>query len=156
MATEILSAGMAVKWAVEATAGTRPTTGYATIASVKEINEDNDAPNLIQVTDLSATYKHKYIRGLITGDTPLQFTVNDTPEFRTTWDAMFAAYETAKAAGKALWIEYAYPAGSGLDSYYYTGEPSPRGFGGATVDAVLETTAYMIQSGEPTWESASA
>lgn len=155
MAIEILSAGMAVKWAVETTAGTRPTTGYATLTGVKSISEDNEAPNTIQTTPLSAMKRHTYILGLQGGDGAQQITVNDYEDFRTSWDAMYSAYETAKADGKALWIEYAYPAGYNMDSYFYTAIPAALGFGGAEVDSVLENTAYLIQTNEPQFAAAS-
>lgn len=155
MALEILSAGMAVKWAVETTAGTRPTTGYAALVGVKSISEDNEAPNTIQTTPLSATKRHTYILGLQGGDGAQQLTVNDYADFRTSWDAMYEAYETAKAAGKALWIEYAYPAGYNMESYYYTAIPSALAFGGAEVDAVLENNVYLVQTNEPQFAAAS-
>lgn len=150
------SAGTTVKYCVETTAGTRPTTGYTALLGVKEIASYNDAPNTLQTTDLLAYPNHTFIRALNSGNGVLSITANDYKTFRDSWDGLMSAYETGKAAGKALWIEYAYPADSSMDSYYYTAEPAELGFGGASVDAVLENTAYLIQTGQPEFAAASA
>ena len=151
----LLSAGMTVKWCVETTAGTRPTTGYTIMYGVKEIAAYNDAPNTAQTTDLLAYPNHTYIRALNSGNGVLSITANDYKTFRDCWAAMVSAYETAKASGKALWIEYAYPDGSSMNSYYYTAEPAELGFGGAQVDSVLENSAYLIMTGQPKFDAAS-
>jgi hypothetical protein len=150
------SAGTEVKWAVETTAGTRPESGYTTLHGVKEIAPYNDAPNTLQTTDLSAWPNHTFTRGLNSGNGVLSITVNDYKTFRDDYTAMYSAWETAAAAGKSLWIEYAYPDDSSMESYFYSAEPSPLGFGGASVDAVLENVAYFIQTGQPIFATASA
>lgn len=151
----ILSAKMAVKWAVEATAGTRPTTGYTVLDGVKSIASDNEAPNTVQTTELKDWPAHTFIPGLRGGNGVLSVTVNDYDKFRTSYAALMTAYETAAAAGKALWIEYAYPPESGMDSYYYTAIPSPLGFGGAEVDGVVENAAYFVRTNQPAFAAAS-
>lgn len=152
----ILSAKSAVKWAVETTAGTRPTTGFTTLDGVKQISEDNEAPNTAQVTELKDWPRHVYILALQGGNGVQSVTVNDYSKFRTSWDALYSAWETAYAAGKALWIEYAYPPESGMESYFYPAIPSPLGYGGADVDAPLENVAYFVQTGQPVFAAASA
>lgn len=149
------SAGTTVKWCVETTAGTRPTSGYTVLDGVKEIASYNDAPNTLQTTDLLAFPNHTYIRALNSGNGVLSITANDYKTFRDSYAALYSAWETGKAAGKALWIEYAYPADSGMDSYFYPAEPSVLGFGGASVDAVLENVAYFVQTGQPEFAAAS-
>lgn len=152
MALELSTAGILVKWAVETTAGTRPTTGYATIPGVKSIPEFNPEPNQIDVTDLAETEYHKYIAGLKDIGGAIGLTVNHYADFRTAWEAMYTAWETAKASDKALWIEYAIP---GDMSFYYEAIPTPIGFGGAEVDAVLENVAYLTPNSAPVWATAS-
>ncbi len=151
----LLSAGTTVKYCVETTAGTRPTSGYTILKGVKEIASYNDAPNTLQTTDLLAYPNHTYIRALNSGNGVLSVTANDYKTFRDSWADLMSDYETGKPSGKALWIEYAYPADSGMDSYYYTAEPAELGFGGATVDSVLENTAYLIQTGQPSFATPS-
>lgn len=53
MALEISTAGVALKYAVETTAGTRPTTGYTTVPNIKETPDFNPEPSTLEVTDLS-------------------------------------------------------------------------------------------------------
>lgn len=157
MGIEILSAGSAVKWAAETTAGTRPTTGYTTLQGVTAISANNEAPNMHQTTKLSATVSHTAIPGLAGGGLNAQaISVNDYDVFRTSWAALVSAYDTATAAGKGFWIEYAYPPNSGMDSYYYQAQPISLGYGGAEVDAVMVNTAYLAMTGQPEFAAASA
>ena len=88
----VSTAGMLVKYAVEATAGTRPTSGYTTIPGVKAIPALFNDPNMLQSTPLSATKNHTYIAGLNDSGGAVQLTVNDYAEFRTAWEACITAY----------------------------------------------------------------
>ena len=156
MSIEISSAGAAVKWAVEATAGTRPTTGYTELVGVTSVGAANDAPNMLQTTKLSATKSHTAIFGLNGyGLNAQPVNVNDYEAFRTSWAAMMSAYNTAKASGLGLWIEYAYPAGSNMDSYFYQAEPGELGFGGFEVDSVVTNVCYLAMIDEPLFATAS-
>ncbi|MBR3166682.1 MAG: hypothetical protein IKF16_10990 [Lachnospiraceae bacterium] len=154
MALELSTAGIQVKYAVETTAGTRPTTGYTAIPGVKSIPEFGGEPNTLQTTPLSATVAHTYIKGLSDPGGAIGLTVNDYEDFRTAWTALMTAY-SGLTGGKQLWIEYAYPASSNIQSFYFTAEPSELTFGGAEVDEVLENAAYLIPTGQPVWAAAS-
>ena len=55
MANEFSTAGIQLGYAVEATAGTRPTTGYTNIPGIKSMPEFNPEPSSLEVTDLSDT-----------------------------------------------------------------------------------------------------
>lgn len=155
MANAVSTAGMLVKYAAEATAGTRPTTGYTTIPGVKAIPAIFNDPNMLQSTPLSATKNHTYIRGLDDSGGAIQLTVNDYEAFRDAWETCVAAYATAAAADKGFWFEIAYQTGSGLDSFYFPGEPLPLGFGGADVDAVLENNMNIAPQGDYVFAAAS-
>lgn len=154
MANAVSTAGMLVKYAVEATAGTRPTTGYTTIPGCKAIPEMFNDPNMLQSTPLSATKNHTYIESL--GDTggAIAITVNDYTEFRTAWENCITAFD-ALTGGKQMWFEVAYPEDSGLDSFYMPGKPLPLGFGGAEVDSVLENNANIAPQGDYEFAAAS-
>ena len=155
MANAVSTAGMLVKYAAEATAGTRPTTGYTTIPGVKAIPAIFNDPNMLQSTSLEATLNHTYIRGLNDSGGSIQLTVNDYEAFRDAWETCVAAYATATAADKGFWFEIAYQTGSGLDSFYFPGEPLPLGFGGADVDAVLENNLNIAPQGDYVFAAAS-
>ncbi len=152
MAIELSTAGITVNWAVETTAGTRPETGYSMIRGVKSIPEFGTDVNTLQSTTLDKTRFHTYILGLQDPGGAIGLTVNDYQDFRTDWSALLAAYNTAKASGLAMWVEYKIP---DMDSFYYTAEPSTLGFGGADVDEVLENIANFVPTGEPVWAAAS-
>lgn len=148
MATELSTAGILVKYAVEATAGTRPTSGYTAIPGIKSISDFNPEPNQLQVTPLSETKQHRYIPGLKDPGGAVSLTVNHYEDFRTAWTTMYTAYETAAATGKALWVEYYIPDDQ---SFFYRAIPSELGFGGADVDSVLENVAYFTPNSVGQW-----
>ena len=95
------------------------------------------------------------IRGLDDSGGAIQLTVNDYEAFRDAWETCVAAYATAAAADKGFWFEIAYQDGSGLDSFYFPGEPLPLGFGGADVDAVLENNMNIAPQGDYIFAAAS-
>ena len=148
MANAVSTAGMLVKYCVEATKGTRPTTGYTTIPGVKAIPAIFNDPNMLDSTPLSATKNKTYIRGLDDSGGSIQLTVNDYAAFRTAWDTCVGAYATAAVSDLGMWFEIAYQDGSDLDSFYFPGEPLPLGFGGADVDAVLENNLNIAPQGD--------
>lgn len=154
MPNAVSTAGMNVLWAVEQTKGTRPTTAYTKIPGCKAVPAIFNDPNLLQSTPLSAEKAHTYIRGLDDSGGSIAITVNDYSEFRTAWNACVAAYE-ALTGGKKMWFEIAYPDGSGLDSFYFPGEPLALGFGGADVDSVLENNANIAPQGDYEFAAAS-
>lgn len=155
MALALSTAGVSVKYCVETTAGTRPTSGYTTIPGVKSIPEFGGDPNTLDATTLANLKFKTYIEGLQDPGGSIGLTVNDSSNFRTAWTALQTAY-SGLIGGKQLWFEFAYPSGSSVDSFYFTGKPVDISFGGADVDEVLENTAYIIPTGEPAWATASS
>ena len=154
MAIGLATAGMAVKYCVEATAGTRPTAGFTTIPGVKSIPEFGGDPNTLDTSTLANLKYKTYCMGLQDPGGSVGLTVNDTEEFRTAWTALMTAY-AGLTGGKKIWFEFSYPASSNIDSFYFTADPVDISFGGADVDEVLENTAYIVPNGEPTWAAAS-
>ena len=152
MANAVSTAGMIVRYCVETSAGTRPTSGYTEIPGCKAIPALFNDPNTLQSTPLSATKNHTYIEGLGDSGGSIAITVNDYPAFRTAWNACVSAYN-ALTGGKGMWFEIAYPTNE-LDSFFFPGEPLPLGFGGAEVDSVLENNANILPQGDYTFASA--
>lgn len=150
MGIPLSTAGISVKYAVEATAGTRPTTGFIVIPDIKEIPELNPSPESLDATDLSAQEYKTYISGLKDLGGALAFTANLTEDGRSKWDTMMSAYATAKGDDKAMWFCIDIPGLS--DAVFFTGEPSAMGLPGAGVSAVLETSLYITPTNEPTWD----
>lgn len=154
MANAVSTAGMLVKYAVEATAGTRPTSGYTLIPGVKAIPAIFNDPNMLQSTPLSATKNHTYIEGLNDSGGAIQLTVNDYEAFRTAWTACVTAFE-ALTDDKTMWFEIAYQDGSNLESFYFPAQPLALGFGGAEVDSVLENNLNLAPQGDYVFAAAS-
>lgn len=154
MANAVSTAGMVVNYAVESSAGTRPTSGYVNIPGCKAIPAIFNDPNMLQSTPLSATKNHTYIEGLNDSGGSIALTVNDYKAFRDAWGTCISAY-AALTGGKQMWFEIAYQTGSQLDSFYFPGEPLALGFGGAEVDSVLENNANIAPTGDYMFAAAS-
>lgn len=137
---EFSTAGVTFKYAVEATAGTRPTTGYTIIPNVKSTPDFNPEPSTLDVTDLSDKVWKRSIEGLKDIGGSLTFGANLTPELKTAWETCVADYATAKVDGKAVWFEVAIP---NFDSFYFAGKPAELGLKAMEVDAVAEIDLFV-------------
>ena len=106
MGIRLSTAGISVKYAVEDSAGVRPTlaSAYTVIPEIKEIPEINPEPATLETTTLAETTYKTYIDGLKDLGGALTFLANFTEEFKTEWETLVTAYTTAKAAGKATWF----------------------------------------------------
>lgn len=146
-AINLSTAGVQLHYAVEATAGERPTTGYIRIYGVKSTPSLNPSPETLETTTLDETEYKTYIDGLKDLGGALEFTFNLTEQLITVWDKLMTDYETAKAAGKRVWFTIVIP---GLtESFYFTGNPSAMGLPEASVSAVLEITNYITPTNAP-------
>ena len=153
MGIAISTAGVTFGYAVEATAGTRPTTGYILIPDIKEIPEMNPEPETLESTTLAATEFKTYIEGLKDLGGALSFLANYTSELETAWAALVTAYKTAETTKKAIWFEVKHPK---LDkSVFFTGQPSEMGLPAMAVNNILETNLYITPTNAPTWETKS-
>lgn len=150
MANELSTAGVLVKYAVESTAGTKPSTGYTTIPNIKSIPDFNPEPSSLEVTDLADTEWKRYIPGLKDPGGALAFTANLTSAFETAWGALVTAAEAGFASSKATWFEIVVP---GFKSFYFAGMPSPLGMSAMEVDAVLEVEAYITPNQIEGWDT---
>lgn len=153
MANELSTAGVLVKYIVEASAGVRPTTGYTTIPNIKSTPDLNPEPSGLEVTDLSDTEWKRYIKGLKDPGSALAFGAHNTSAFQTAWDTLVGAAETAAAASKATWFEIYVPGLS--DSFFFTGTPSALGLSAMEVDAAAEIDAYVTPNSILGWETSS-
>lgn len=149
MAINLSTAGIHLYYAVEETAGTRPTvkTAYKDLAGVKSIPSLNPSPETLETTTLNETEWKTYIDGLKDLGGALEFTFNLTQDLVTMWDTLMEAYESAKATNKATWFLIDIP---GLTKgLYFPGSPSSMGIPEAAVSSVLEITNYITPTGAP-------
>lgn len=152
MALEISTAGILLKYAVETTAGTRPTTGYTTVPNIKSTPDFNPEPSTLEVTDLSDLVWKRYIAGLKDPGGALSFGANLTSAFKTAWETLVTAYTTAAASSKATWFEIMVPT---VGSFYFAGIPSELGINGYEVDAVAEINVYITPNQIVGWDTSS-
>ena len=146
-AINLSTAGVHLRYAVEETAGTRPTTGYTDLPGVKSTPSLNPAPETLDATTLNETEWMTYVDGLKDLGGALEFTFNLTELFITTWDALIEAYETAKASGKSCWFLIDIPGIS--EGFFFRGNPAELGLPAIEVNSVLETTVYITPTGAP-------
>lgn len=153
MGIAVSTAGVTFGYAVEATKGTRPTTGYTIIPDVKEIPEMNPEPETLETTTLAETEFKTYIEGLKDLGGALSFLANYTSELEEAWGELVTEYKTAIASEKSVWFEIKHPK---LDkSVFFTGQPSAMGLPAMSVGSVLETNLYITPTNAPAWEAKS-
>lgn len=151
MALELNTAGVTVGYAIESTAGTRPTASYTKIPNIKSIPNLNPEPSSIEVTDLADTEWKRYIPGLKDPGGSLAFMANNTNAFQDAWNTLVEEAETGKASNKAMWFEINVP---GLaKAFYFAGMPAPLGLSGIEVDSVLEIEGYISPNQIAGWQT---
>ena len=151
MAIELSTAGIKLAYAIETTAGTKPS-AFTNIAGVKSLPNLNPEPATLETTSLNEEVWRTYIDGLKDTGGALTITFNHTEAFQTTWEGLMDDYKEAKSSGKAVWWEFYVP---GLTkAFFFTGNPSELGFNGAEVGAVLETAVYVVPTGHLGWATA--
>ena len=150
----ISSAGSHVYYAVETTAGTKPTalSAYTEIPEVTEIPAFGDDVNTLDNTSLAQDVSHTYTEGLRDSGGSFGLTVNDCDAFRTVWDAAVSASATGWADGKATWICITNK--NWTNAFYFPGKPVALGFGGLSVDEIASNTANIIPMGAYEWTAA--
>ena len=147
MGINLSTAGIKLLYAVETTAGTRPTSGYTRIRGIKSTPSLNPAPETLETTTLDETEYKTYIDGLKDLGGALEFSFNLTEELITNWETMMDAYEAGKLANKATWFCIVVP--GLIKAFFFTGNPSEMGLPETEVNAVLEITNYITPTNAP-------
>lgn len=151
MALEMNTIGVRLKYCVETSAGTRPTTGYTEIPDIKEIPGIESTPSQLEVTNLVDTHR-RYIPGVIDSGNDFALTGNMTASLKTAWASLVSAADTAWASNKSTWFEIAIP---NFDSFYIAGRPTELGVSQLGVDAVVEATMHIIPNQIAGWAAKS-
>lgn len=147
MSARVSTAGMYLCYCVEATAGTMPTTGYTKIPEIKSMPSFNPAPEVIESTTLEETEYKTYVEGLKDLGGALEFGANLTDDLVEFWEDLLDAYDTAEAAGKAVWFAVVHP--KLAKATFFQGDPAPIGLNEAAVSAMAETTLYITPNSAP-------
>ena len=151
MGNYLSAQGSHVYYAVEATAGTKPTTksAFTEIPGVKGVPSLNPTPDNLETTTLNETEYKTYIPGLKDLGGALGLTFNMSQEFLDAWEALVTADATARSTGKKTWFYIEVP--DLTNGLYFPGQPSPVGLPELSVNSVLEVEASITPSGEPEW-----
>lgn len=152
MALEITTVGATVKYCVETTAGTRPTTDYT---EIPDVNEAPDFPMDVEVLDASniTDLITRYVAGRQDPGGDKEFTLNHTENVITVWDTLVSAASAAYAEGKQTWFEYVYP--ESTKSFFFTAIPLALGNGGIAQNEVDTIPAHVICTGIGGWAAKS-
>ena len=128
--------GVIFGWAVETVAGTKPT-AFKEIEECISIGGVELTSDKLDATPLKSK-KKKYIKGHEDTGGELPTTFNYTDTFEKQWNEMYAAYETAKAEGKAMWFTAYHP--SKKNANFYIVEPGSIPAPEYAVGNVLQVT----------------
>lgn len=143
--------GVHLKYAVEETAGTRPTaaSAYTDLEGIKSIPSMNPTPDNLETTTLNETEYKTYIPGLKDLGGSLGFTFNLSEALKTAWEGLVTASTAALAAGKQTWFYVDVP---GLtEGLYFPGIPSAMGLPELGVNSVAEVENSITPTGAPIW-----
>lgn len=148
-AINLSTAGIHLYYAVEQTAGTRPTakSAYTDLPGIKSTPSLNPSPEALETTSLNELEYKTYIDGLKDLGGALEFTWNLTQDLIDVWDDLMTAYEEAKTTGKATWFLIDIPGIT--EGFYFKGNPSDMGVPETAVNSVLETTNYITPTSAP-------
>lgn len=152
MALEISTVGAKVLYAVETTAGTRPTTNYTVIPDVSEAPEFDMSLEVLDASNITDAVT-RYIPGRQDPGGDKAFTLNHTDAVITAWDTLVSAAETAWASGKSVWFEYQYP--NSAKSYFWSGIPKALGSSGIAQNEVSKIPAHVAVTGWAGWAAKS-
>lgn len=149
---EISSVGAKVKYAVETTEGTRPTSGYTEIPNISEAPEIPTEKEALDASDISDTVT-RYIPGRADPGGNVSFTANHTDAFIDVWAALVKAAKAAWEDGKQCWFEYSYPGAE--NSFYFAGIPQDLGNSGIAQNEVDTIPAIVTVTDVEGWAAAS-
>lgn len=142
--------GVKVSYAVETTAGTRPTTGYKKIHGLYSTPDFNIAPNTADATSFDEEDYTRKLTLLREMPDTVQFGVRFGQTFATEWEALRSAYKTGietAAGAKETWFCIDI---KGYDkALYFTGEPLALGIPAMEANSGIDHIAYIAPTSEP-------
>lgn len=148
----ITTVGASVKYCVETTAGTRPTTGYTELVGVSSAPEIAMTPETIDVSTIKDLVT-KYAQGRQDPGGTATFQLVHSEAAIETWETHVSAATTGLTTGKKVWYEYAYP--NANKSFFFSGMPLALGNGGIEQNAADLIPANVIPNGVDGWQTAS-
>ena len=151
MALEFNTIGVKLGYCVEASAGTRPTSGYTNIPDIKSIPAIDLTPSKLEVTNLIDKYR-RFITGVLDAGDSIDVNANLTAALKTAWASLVSAAASAWTSQKSTWFEISIP---NFESFYFAGIPTEMGVSELGVDAVAEASLHIIPNQIAGWAAAS-
>ena len=161
MAGEISTAGITIKYCAESTVGVRPTTGFAAKASGATLNINQYVTgvsglaadyDLYDVTTLSDTLRHRFIKGLMGNDGNISLSCNINPTSRSDWNAIVTEF-AALSGGLGMWFEFTLAGDT--ESFYVRGEPTMMLFPDVETAQAVQGAVSIIESDSAAWAAKS-
>ena len=149
---EISSVGARVRFAFEATAGTRPTYGYCDIPDVSEAPSQELSLETIDASNIS-DYITRYIPGRQDPGGDQSFTLNHTDRVVGFWANFVKDAVSKEASGKRCWFEYWFPAAK--KTYFWAGMPKQLGTSGIAQNELDTIPAHAVLTDWAGWEDKS-
>jgi len=152
MAGEISSAGVQIFYAPESTVDTCPSTGFKQKASSGTLNIADYVTgisglgadfDMYDVTPLSETSRHRFVKGLQNNDGSIEFNANINPTSRADWGKIVAEY-AALTGGKSLWWEVILPGDT--DGFFFRGEPLPMRFPDVEAGSAVQGAVQIVEN----------
>ena len=152
MAGEISSAGIDILYAPEANVNVRPTTGYkrkATggtqniadyVTGISGLGADYD---MYDVTPLSETSRHRFVKGLQNNDGSVELNANINPISRADW-GLIVAEHAALTGGKSLWFQFILPGDS--EGFFIRAEPLPMRFPDVEAASAVQGAIQLVEN----------
>lgn len=143
--------GVKVSYAVETSAGTRPTSDFVKLHGIYSTPDFNASPSTADATsfdNLEYTTKISLLKDIPDN---LEFGVRLGQAFVTEWEALMSAYETGIKDSKETWFCIDI---DGLDkSIYFTGKPIALGIPSMEANSGIDMTVYISPTGEPVFST---
>lgn len=152
MAGEISSAGVKIYYAAEETAGTRPSSGFAEKATGATLNIADYVTgisglgadfDMLDITPLSETKRHRFIKGLQNNDGSISLNANINPTSRADWGAIVTEY-AALTGGKGMWFEFVMP--DDTQGFFVRGEPLEMRFPDVEAGSAIQGAIQIVEN----------
>lgn len=160
MAGEISTAGIKIQYAPEATANTRPTLAsvYKEKATGATLNIADYVTGIsgltaeweqYDVTPLSETKRHRFVKGLQGNDGNLSLSCNINPTSREDWNKIVTEY-AALTGGKGMWFCFTFQGDT--KGAYFRCEPCEMGFPDVESAQAVQGAVQLIENQYAGWQ----
>ena len=152
MAGEISAAGVQIWYAPETTVDVCPSSGFKQKASTGTLNIADYVTgvsglgadyDMLDVTPLSESTRHRFVKGLQSNDGSIELNCNINPTSRADWTLIVNEY-AALTGGKAIWFQFILPGDT--DGFFVRGEPLPMRFPDVEAGSAVQGAVQIVEN----------